>query len=155
VRRFIAVMAACFAVMVMSEGHAQTSAESRSARAPLPPMEPEPGDIWADVRSWTTPSLPQPPGKASRSRAAPPAQDDATPQPAASAAPVAAGTTRSATTNATRRSNIRASPDLGAPVARSAAPSTTLKVFGEAPGGWFQVGDDQPFGWIHRSALRR
>jgi hypothetical protein len=68
---------------------------------------------------------------------------------------VADGAARSVTTNATRRSNIRASPDLGAPVARSAAPSTTLKVFGKTPGGWFQVGDDQPFGWIHQSALKR
>jgi hypothetical protein len=96
-------------------------------------MEPEPGDIWADVRSWTAPSLPQP----AASRTAP---------PAAPAASKAAGAARRVTTNTAGRSNTRASPDLDAPIARRAAPSTTLKVFGEAPGGWFQVGDDQPFG---------
>jgi hypothetical protein len=139
VRRSIAVMASCFAVMVVSVGHAQTSAESRSARPPLQPIGPEPGDIWAEVRRWTTPGLPQP----STSRAATPAASEA------------AGAARHVTTNSTGRSNIRASPDLRAPIARRAAPSTILNVFAEGPGGWFQVGDDQPFGWIHQSALRR
>jgi hypothetical protein len=114
-------------------------------------MEPEPGDIWAEVRSWTTPDLAQPTGRnTAKAPSAPATQNRATRQPVAaqSALPPApatseeAGVFRRVITNASRRSNIRASPDLGAPVARSAAPSTTLKVFGEAPGDWFQVGDD-------------
>jgi hypothetical protein len=38
---------------------------------------------------------------------------------------------------------------------RVVRPGTSLTVFGEAPGGWLQVGEaDQPIGWIHQSALR-
>ena len=58
-------------------------------------------------------------------------------------------------TSATSRANIRREPSLSAPVLRAMPQSSTLRVFGEAPGGWFQVGEAEPFGWIHASALQR
>jgi len=28
-----------------------------------------------------------------------------------------------------------------------------LRVFAEAPGGWLEVGDTAPFGWVHGSMV--
>lgn len=49
--------------------------------------------------------------------------------------------------------NLRADPH-GAPL-RVAAQGSSFKVFGQAPGGWFQVGDTAPIGWVHESMLDR
>ena len=32
---------------------------------------------------------------------------------------------------------------------------SSLRVFAEAPGGWLQVGEDSPFGWVHSSMVTR
>lgn len=83
-------------------------------------------------------------------------------QPAASAAPTAAATTAvtapplaSSRSNVTTRqhANLRASPAGGGAVLRVVPPASSLRVFGEAPGGWYQVGDTEPWGWIHGSLL--
>lgn len=47
--------------------------------------------------------------------------------------------------------NLRAEPSGGAAVLRVARPGTSFRVFGEAPGGWYQVGTTAPEGWIHGS----
>ncbi|WP_230167775.1 SH3 domain-containing protein [Roseomonas sp. CECT 9278] len=100
------------------------------------PLREEPGDWWGDVHRWTGSDATRPP----RARQAPT-------EPAAA--------TGSVTTSATARSNIRREPAATAPVQRVARPGTVLRVFGEAPGGWLQVGEgDRPAGWIHRSALQ-
>lgn len=100
------------------------------------PLREEPGDWWGDVHRWTGSDATRPPG----ARVAP-------------AAPAAA--TGSVTTSATARSNIRREPAATAPVQRVVRPGTVLQVFGEAPGGWLQVGQGAgPIGWIHRSALQ-
>ena len=58
------------------------------------------------------------------------------------------------TTKAAHPVNIRNQPSGGA-VVRIVPRASTLRVFGEAPGGWLQVGEDQPFGWVHGSMLER
>ncbi|MBL6457213.1 SH3 domain-containing protein [Belnapia sp. T6] len=49
--------------------------------------------------------------------------------------------------------NIRAAPLGGSEVLRVAPQGTEYKVFSRAPGGWMQVGEAQPLGWIHSSLL--
>jgi hypothetical protein len=164
VRGSVSVLAACLAVAIAADCRAQPApADGGPVR---PPLLPEPGDVWAEVRAWTAPravQLPRP-NTANAPRPAsvsPTARVDA-PRGSAAAgsagpvpsAPEAAGASRTVVTNASRRSNIRAAPDLGAPVARSVPQTSVLNVFGRGPEGWLSVGDDQPFGWIHRSALR-
>ena len=39
------------------------------------------------------------------------------------------------------------------PVLRTLPRGTVLQVFRDAPGGWYQVGDTQPRGWMHTSML--
>jgi len=47
--------------------------------------------------------------------------------------------------------NIRSSPNGGGAVLRVARAGAALTVFGTAPGGWYQVGETAPEGWVHRS----
>ncbi|TPG60273.1 SH3 domain-containing protein [Roseomonas nepalensis] len=47
--------------------------------------------------------------------------------------------------------NLRASPGGGGAVLRVARPGAVLTIFGTAPGGWYQVGEGAPEGWIHGS----
>lgn len=80
-------------------------------------------------------------------------------QPAAGAAPAATAVTApplaSSRSNVTTRqhANLRTSPGGGGVVLRVMPPGSSLRVFGEAPGGWYQVGDTEPWGWIHGSLL--
>lgn len=80
-------------------------------------------------------------------------------QPAASAAPAATAVTApplaASRSNVTTRqhANLRASPAGGGAVLRVVPAGSSLHVFGEAPGGWYQVGDTEPWGWIHGSML--
>ncbi|MFC7540986.1 SH3 domain-containing protein [Siccirubricoccus deserti] len=56
-------------------------------------------------------------------------------------------------TTAAHPVNIRSQPGGGGAVVRIVPRASTLRVFSEAPGGWLQVGEDQPFGWVHGSML--
>jgi hypothetical protein len=47
--------------------------------------------------------------------------------------------------------NVRAEPSGSGPVLRVARPGTSFRIFGEAPGGWYQVGTVAPEGWVHGS----
>ena len=49
--------------------------------------------------------------------------------------------------------NVHASP--GGPNIRTVTQGASLHVFATAPGGWYQVGDTAPFGWVHESMLNR
>uniref|UniRef100_UPI0022EB7E6F SH3 domain-containing protein n=1 Tax=Falsiroseomonas oryzae TaxID=2766473 RepID=UPI0022EB7E6F len=49
--------------------------------------------------------------------------------------------------------NLRSAP--GGDVLRTVPRGSTLQVFGEAPGGWLQVGEGEPWGWVHSSGLER
>ncbi len=50
-------------------------------------------------------------------------------------------------------SNVHSDPK--GPSIRTVQQGTTLHVFGQAPGGWYQVGDTAPFGWVHESMLTK
>ncbi|MDO9710738.1 SH3 domain-containing protein [Paracraurococcus lichenis] len=49
--------------------------------------------------------------------------------------------------------NIRSGPSDTGTILRTAQPGVELRVHGRQ-GGWVQVGDDAPWGWIHSSLLR-
>jgi uncharacterized protein YraI len=52
--------------------------------------------------------------------------------------------------------NIRAHPSGGGAIVRIVPRGSTLQVFGEAPGGWLQVGEGgEALGWLHSSLLER
>ncbi|WP_158742848.1 SH3 domain-containing protein [Acidisphaera sp. L21] len=93
---------------------------------------------------------------------------DAVPDPAASAAaarvtPVAAAGAKTpgtvvpteASGTATVRQSANVHSDPKGPTTRTVTQGTSLKIFGQAPGGWYQVGDTAPFGWVHESMLER
>jgi hypothetical protein len=49
--------------------------------------------------------------------------------------------------------NLHAAPQ--GEVVRTVPKGTTMQVFGEAPGGWYEVGDTSPWGWVHSSLVER
>jgi hypothetical protein len=67
--------------------------------------------------------------------------------------PPAAAAGRMVITTAAHPVNIRSQPGGGGAVVRIVPRASSLRVFSEAPGGWLQVGEDQPFGWVHGSML--
>jgi hypothetical protein len=78
-----------------------------------------------------------------------------TPQPAETPTGAAAAQPgpRSVVTSARSGANLRAAPQ-GGEVLRVVPRSTTLQVFAEAPGGWYQVGQSgAAWGWLHLSVL--
>jgi hypothetical protein len=50
-------------------------------------------------------------------------------------------------------SNVHSDPK--GPSIRTVQQGATLHIFGQAPGGWYQVGDTAPFGWVHESMLSK
>ena len=70
--------------------------------------------------------------------------------------PPVAATPASGTVVMRQNGNLRANPHGGGEVLRVLPRGATLRVFGEAPGGWYQVGEgNAPAGWIHGSMLNR
>lgn len=134
----------CLLLARVGPAHAQGRAPDRAVSAPL---QYETEDVWADVHRWTGSDETRP--RAQR----PAARPQQAPRSVGPARP--ANGTGTVTTNGRTRTNIRVAPDLSAPVVRTMQPSTTLTVFGDAPGGWFNVGESEPFGWVHESALQR
>ena len=47
--------------------------------------------------------------------------------------------------------NLREQPQAGAKVLRTLPRGLELQLYGRAPGGWLQVGDAEPWGWVHSS----
>jgi hypothetical protein len=47
--------------------------------------------------------------------------------------------------------NLRERPQAGSPVLRTLPRGLELQLHGRAPGGWLQVGDAVPWGWVHSS----
>ncbi|WP_264185762.1 SH3 domain-containing protein [Roseicella aerolata] len=138
-RVFIEMLDRCF------EGGGPATTRPQAPRA-LPPLPLEAG-LARPAAPAPAPAVPPAgPGPAPMPAAPPPA-----PMPAA---PPAAGG-RIVTTTPAHPVNIRAQPGGGGPVVRILPRASQLRVFGEAPGGWLEVGEDQPFGWVHGSMLER
>ncbi len=95
---------------------------------------------------------PAPRGAPAPPTAPPPAAAEATARGgAASLAPAAEPVERTAVRTP---ANLRTAPDLGSRVVRTAPRGETFIVYGRAPGGWVQVGDEAASqGWIHSSLL--
>lgn len=91
----------------------------------------------------------------SRHDTPPSAEDDSQPDPPPPAATPGLGVAalRSVVTTASHPTNLRSQPGGG--VLRTVPRSSRLQVFAEAPGGWLQVGEDQPAGWVHSSMVER
>ncbi|MBC9180115.1 SH3 domain-containing protein, partial [Pseudoroseomonas ludipueritiae] len=83
-----------------------------------------------------------------------PAGPEAAP-PAPAPAPQATAASGTVTTTSAHPVNVRSSPAGGGAVVRVVPRASLLRVFGEAPGGWLQVGEEQPIGWLHSSMLER
>jgi len=94
-----------------------------------------------------TPPPPAPPPRASVAPAPSPA-----PPPSAAAPPLVASLRR---VTLRQNGNLRAHPNGGGTVLRVVEQGSTLNVFAEAPGGWLQVGDTEPWGWLHNSLVVR
>ncbi len=69
------------------------------------------------------------------------------------AATGSAAAVRSVVTSSRTPANLRAAPQ-GGDVLRTVPRLSSLQVLGEAPGGWYQVGQNgDAWGWIHSSVL--
>jgi len=121
----------------------------RSVLAP-PPLP----DSIPDLPSGAALATPVPkpaPAVASAPRLTAPAPPAPAPSPALLAAvdpAVPAG-------NVTIRQNANLHADPHGASVRVVSQGTVLRVFAQAPGGWYQVGDTAPWGWVHDSMLER
>jgi hypothetical protein len=117
-----------------------------SAPMPPPPLPDRLPDPAAKPRSNDVSVIARPPGQP--------------PQPGASPVPASTPTSdtpdqSAATGNVTVRQNANLHADPHGPSVRVVQQGTALRVFAQAPGGWYQVGDTAPWGWIHESMLDR
>jgi Bacterial SH3 domain len=126
-------------------GAEEQRAEAADPQAPRA-LPPPPSGAAPTQQAPPPPVAPAPP--VPNPAAAPPQPPPAPPLPGAAAA-------RSVTTTAAHPVNIRSHPRGGGTVVRTVPRASVLRVFGEAPGGWFQVGGDRPFGWVHGSVLKQ
>lgn len=116
--------------------------------APPPAVAGTPVDSAGTVAGPAVPMSPAAPREPAAPRSLPtPGPIDPAPLTRA-AIPVAAR--ERATTR--QRGNVRVGPDRSAAVVRVAEAGATVVVFGRQR-DWVQVGDDQPWGWMHTSLL--
>lgn len=113
----------------------------------VPPIPPLPNAIPTPSPA-ARPSLQPAPVRQPTPRPAPPAP----PRPPVPQ-PVPDRSATSGTVSLRRNGNLHASPH-GRNV-RVVAKGTVLRVFSEAPGGWYEVGGTSPWGWVHESLLQR
>jgi hypothetical protein len=107
-------------------------------RDSVPPLPPLPDDVKA-VLAGPTPTAPAAPAAPAQPVTAPP--------------PVAGASAASGIVVMRQNGNIRSSPQ--GETLRVEPAGRELRVFGEAPGGWLQVGDTAPTGWVHSSLVHR
>jgi hypothetical protein len=110
----------------------------RGGAAPVPPMPSE----TSTVLSGPTPTSTGAP-------TAPAAQ----PQPSAMGQAPPTSTHASGTVVMRQNGNIRTAPQ--GETIRVEPQGKELRVFGEAPGGWLQIGDTEANGWVHSSLVQR
>jgi hypothetical protein len=123
-RVFVELLDRCF------DGGGPTN--TRQMARPVPPLPTEMPRVFAGGTSQTVP---------------PPA-----PAPAA-LPPIMQAASGNVMTTSRHPVNIRSNPQGGADVLRVVPRGSNLQVFGQAPGGWLQVGESEPWGWLHSSLL--
>lgn len=112
----------------------------RGTAAPVPPMP-------SDMKTVLS-------GPASAATGAPAAPAPAAqPQPSAMAPSAPRSTPASGTVVMRQNGNIRIAPQ--GETIRVEPQGKELRVFGEAPGGWLQIGDTEANGWVHNSLVQR
>ncbi len=75
------------------------------------------------------------------------------PAAAAGAQPAVASTPASGSVTMRQAGNLHSGPHGS--TLRVVPQGTVMHVFSQAPGGWYQVGDSAPWGWVHESMLDR
>jgi hypothetical protein len=106
------------------------------------------------ARAGIRPLPPLPSGLPRTTEPEPPRTPQATaPVPSQPPPPSATPAAGSVTTTARHPVNIRAHPSGGGAVVRVVPRASTLRVYAEAPGGWLQIGEGEPWGWVHSSML--
>ena len=137
-RVYAAIVTYCF-----DQGGPAPPGPYRSVMAP-PPLP----DSIPDLSSGAAPVTPAKPAPAiaSAPRLQAPASPAAASLPAVDPVPAGSVTMR-------QNANLHADPH-GASV-RVVPQGTVMRVFAQAPGGWYQVGDTAPWGWVHDSMLER
>ena len=131
-RVYVDALARCY------EGGGPQQALRHDIVPPLPPLPDDPKAVLAGPPTPVAPPAPASP-----------------PQPLAVAVPpsVTGASPASGSVVMRQNANIRSTPQgqtLGVVPA-----GKELHVFGEAPGGWLQVGDTAPSGWVHSSLVQR
>ncbi len=119
------------------EGGGASSPLRREAAAPVPPM---PDDVRVVLQPPASTAPPAPPPTVH-------VPSTATKPPAPASAPL------SGTVIMRQNANIRIAPQ--GEVIRVEPQGRELRVFGEAPGGWLQIGDSAANGWVHISLVER
>jgi hypothetical protein len=133
-----------------------------SARQSIRPLPPAPYGLPRSATDAPTRSLP-PAAPASVAAPVPPAPvvppaapASTAPASTAPAAPARGPAQGMVTTTPRHPVNLRASPAGGSEVVRVLPRASAVQVFGEAPGGWLQVGEaGEAWGWLHRSLIER
>jgi hypothetical protein len=118
------------------------------AAPPLPPLPDNPQALVEG--SGPRSSQDRPPDRPAAAAAAP---TPLAPQPPPQAAPAPLGQALLGTVTMRQNGNIHIEPH--GETVRVEHQGAILHVFAEAPGGWLQVGDTQPFGWVHSSLVDR
>jgi len=132
-------------------------ASPRQGIRPLPPAPSSLPRAADDTTPRVAASPPATQAPAQMPFSPPPVAPAVTPAPtAAPATPATTPATGTVTTSTRTPVNIRSGPSGGNEVVRVAPRASTLQVFGEAPGGWVQVGEGgEVWGWLHNSLLER
>jgi hypothetical protein len=128
-----------------------------SARQSIRPLPPAPYGLPRSAADAPTRSLP-PAAPAPVAAPVPPAPvaPPAAPASTAPAAPARGPAQGMVTTTPRHPVNVRANPAGGSEVVRIVPRGSALQVFGEAPGGWLQVGEaGVAWGWLHNSLIER
>jgi hypothetical protein len=113
----------------------------------VPPIPPLPNAI-PTPSSAARSSLQPAPARRPPARPVPP-----TAARAAAPQPTPDRSTASGTVSMRRNGNLHTAPH--GREARVLAKGTVLRIFSEAPGGWYEVGGTSPWGWVHESLLQR
>ncbi len=111
-----------------------------SPMASVPPIPPLPNTVPSPSLAGTGPLAATPQAPAGRVAGGPAADASAT-------------QTASGDITMRQNANVHASPH--GPSVRVVPQGTALRIFGAAPGGWYEVGDTAPWGWVHESMFVR